>query len=90
MLHVDYSVSHFKQGITFERARQLTNRSPKMTIWSLGSYLCYEGNLSAGGGGHHYNTIRHGAQFYHYLSGGRNHEIDLNASNLLFISTEHN
>ena len=30
------------QGITFEKARRATNRSLKMTIWSLGSDLCYE------------------------------------------------
>ena len=29
------------QGITFEKARRATNRSLKMTIWSLGSDLCY-------------------------------------------------
>ena len=28
------------QGITFEKVRQATNRSLKMTIWSLGSDLC--------------------------------------------------
>ena len=37
------------QGITFEKARQVTNRSLKMTIWSLGSYLCYEENYLPGG-----------------------------------------
>ena len=29
-----------EQGITFEKARRATNRSLKMTIWSLGSDLC--------------------------------------------------
>ena len=57
-----------QQGITFEKARRVTNRSLKMTIWSLGSYLCYEEKLSARG--RHYNTIRQSAPFYHYLSGG--------------------
>ena len=47
------------------------DRSLKMTILSLESYLCYEDNISARG--RHYNTIRQGAPFSH------NHEIDLNA-----------
>ena len=45
------------------------DRSLKMTILSLESYLCYEENISARG--RHYNTIRQGAPFYHYLSGRR-------------------
>ena len=57
------------QGITFEKARRVTNRSLKMTIWSLGSDLCNEEKVSARG--RHYNTIRQGAPFYHYLSGRR-------------------
>ena len=55
------------QGITFEKARQATNRSLKMTIWSLGSDLCYDEKISARG--RHYNTIRQGAPFHHCLSG---------------------
>ena len=50
------------QGITFEKARRATNRSLKMTIWSLGSDLCYEGKISTRG--RHYNTIRQGACFF--------------------------
>ena len=57
------------QGITFEKARRATNRSLKMRILSLGSYLCYEEKISARR--RHYNTIRQGAPFYHYLSGRR-------------------
>ena len=57
------------QGITFEKARRATNRSLKMTIWSLGSDLCYEEKISARG--RHYNTIRQGAPFHHCLSGRR-------------------
>ena len=37
------------QGITFEKARRATNRSLKMTIWSLGSDLCYEEKYPPGG-----------------------------------------
>ena len=58
-----------QQGITFEKARRATNRSLKMTIWSLGSYLCCEEKISARG--RHYNTIRQGAPFYHCLPGRR-------------------
>ena len=57
------------QGITFEKVRRATNRSLKMTIWSLGSDLCYEEKISVRG--HHYNTIHQGASFYHCLSGRR-------------------
>ncbi len=57
------------QGITFEKVRRATNRSLKMTIWSLGSDLCYEEKISARG--RHYNTIRQGAPFHHCLSGRR-------------------
>ena len=57
------------QGITFEKVRRATNRSLKMTIWSLGSDLCYEEkNIRQG---RHYNTIRQGAPFHHCLSGRR-------------------
>ena len=62
-------VSPHTQGITFEKARRATNRSLKMTIWSLGSDLCYEEKISARG--RHYNTIRQGAPFHHCLSGRR-------------------
>ena len=51
-----------KQGITFEKVRRATNCSLKMTIWSLGSDLCYEEKISARG--RHYNTIHQGAPFY--------------------------
>ena len=57
------------QGITFEKARRATNRSLKMTIWCLGSDLCYDEKISARG--RHYNTIRQGAPFHHCLSGRR-------------------
>ena len=50
------------QGITFEKVRRATNRSLKMTIWSVGSNLCYEEKISARG--RHYNTIHQGAPFY--------------------------
>ena len=36
------------QGITFEKARRATNRSLKMTIWSLASDLCYEEKYPSG------------------------------------------
>ena len=57
------------QGITFEKVRRATNRSLKMTIWSLGSDLCYEENISARG--RHCNTIHQGAPFHHCLLGRR-------------------
>ena len=57
------------QGITFEKARRATNRSLEMTIWCLGSDLCYEEKIYARG--HHYNTIRQGVPFHHCLSGRR-------------------
>ena len=50
------------QGITFEKVRRATDRSLKMTIWSLGSDLCYEEKISARG--RHYNTIHQDAPFY--------------------------
>ena len=37
------------QGITFEKVRRAKNRSLRMTIWSLGSDLCYGEKISAGG-----------------------------------------
>ena len=65
----DSSQVYISQGITFEKARRATNRSLKMTLWRLGIYFCDEEKISTRG--RHYNTIRQGAQFYHYLSGGR-------------------
>ena len=70
------------QGITFEKARRATNRSLKMTIWSLGSDLCYDEKISARG--RHYNTIRQGAPFHAVLT------QPPDRSECLFISTEHN
>ena len=67
------------QGITFEKARRATNRSLKMTIWSLGSDLCYEEKLSARG--RHYNTL---------CQGGAILTQPRDRSECLFISTEHN
>ena len=60
---------YLPQGITFEKARRATNRSLKMTIWSLASDLCYEEKISVRG--RHYNTIRQGTPFHHCLSGRR-------------------
>ena len=52
------------QGITFEKARRATNRSLKMTILSLGSYLCYEEKISTiitlTARAHHFITICQG------------------------------
>ena len=85
-----YSVHNgiMSQGITFEKARRATNRSLKMTIWSLGSYLCYEEKISARGAiiilstrARHFTTVCQGDAI---LTQPRDR------SECLFISTEHN
>ena len=64
-----YDIILVSQGITFEKTRRATNHSLKMTIWSLGSDLCYEEKISARG--RHCNTIRQGVPFHQCLSGRR-------------------
>ena len=72
----------------FEKDRRATNRSLKMTIWSLGSDLCYEEKISArdaiitlSARAHHFTTV---------CKGGAILTQPRDRSECLFISTEHN
>ena len=72
----------------FEKARRATNRSLKMTIWSLGSYLCYEEKYPPGG-----TIITLSARARHFptiCQGGAILTQPRDRCECLFISTEHN
>ena len=75
------------QGITFEKARRAMNRSLNMTIWSLGSDLCYEGKYPPGGA-----IVTLSARARHFTTvcqGGAILTQPRDCSECLFISTEH-